>query len=192
MISLIDGRSIGLFQLFLSIIGVYASWDNVTSRFGSISIYTIGCIIWTVIDFCYMCFLICASSQRLHAFMVGLLSSNTFPNLAPSLDTLLTNFGKDLSLFSVASGVIVVIYAMMATYWAVLFYNEVLGTISGSAERMPLIRRQTTGTQQQRHGIMSLGSLARSSGMSSQQQQPSPKAIHPFGGRGFRLGAGES
>ncbi|CDF39488.1 unnamed protein product [Chondrus crispus] len=103
VLHLFEGRSLGWLQLFLSILGIFASWENVTSRRSYLAVYVAGCFIWTVIDAFYMLLLIASIWSPLHDFIQGLIVSNTFRNLSGSLDELFTALGKDTGFFELFS-----------------------------------------------------------------------------------------
>lgn len=180
MLHLFESRSLGLLQLLLSAIGIYASWEDVTSRKFYVGMYTIGCFAWTVLDALFLLLLIAATSKYLHDMMVGLIVSNTFPNLAPTLDEFLDALAKDAHFFELFSAVTSVLFDTMATFWGWALYGEVVEALASSEVRIPLFRPIPPPD---RPGIAGFGSLSR-----PQSNRTSPRTMNPFAGRGFRLG----
>lgn len=185
MLHLFEGRSLGIAQFILSVIGIYASWDDVTNRVGFITTFGIGCFIWATCDLLYLFVILAASSDFMHSALVGLVVSNTFPNLAPALDTLLDTIAEDSHFFTVFAAVTSVFFDILATYWTFYLYKDVLDIQASSDIRVPLMRPQSAP---QRNGISGFGTLSRP----AQQPQPPPRSIQPFGGRGHRLGFEET
>lgn len=184
MLHLFEGRSLGLLQLLLSAIGIYASWDDVTSRKFYLGIYVIGCFVWTVLDVLFLVLLIAATSKRLHDMMVGLIVSNTFPNLAATLDDFLDELAKDAHFFQLFSSVTSVLFDAMGTFWGWALYCDVIEALASSDVHIPLMRPLPPP---ERPGIAGFGSFSR-----QQSNRTSPRTMNPFTGRGFRLGDGDT
>lgn len=184
VLHLFEGRSLGWLQLFLSVLGIFASWENVASRRSYLAVYVAGCFIWTVIDAFYMVLLIASIWSPLHDFVQGLIVSNTFRNLSGSLDELFTALGKDTGFFELFSVTTSVLFDAMAGFWAWALYVEVVQLLASSDLRMPLLR---PSAPPERTGIAGFGSLSR-----PPASRASPRTYNPFTGRGFRLGDGDT
>lgn len=180
---LIEGRSLGLLHLVLSGVGIYASWEDVSNRKNYIAVFAVGCFIWGIIDVIYLTFLLAASSDALRGAAVAFVSSNTFSNLAPSLDKLFQSLAADSNFLTIFSSTTEVFFDAMATYWSVMLYNDVCESLALSESRVPLLPPHTSPS---RTNISGFSTISRPS------VQPPARVMHPFTGRGFRLGAGES
>lgn len=181
VLHLFEGRNLGVLQLVLSGIGIYASWDDVVNRKGYVTTYAVGCFIWVVLDTLYLLLLVAATSEGMRKAAVGLVVSNTFPNLSTSLDSFFTALATDATLFSLFSAFTGVFFDAMATYWAIALHRDVLEAESSSIIRTPLLRPHTNPP---RSGIAGFGSLSRP----TPSTQTSPRNVNPFTGRGHRLG----
>lgn len=184
VLHLFEGRTLGIAQFFLSLLGIYASWDDVASRVSLIFTFAIGCIIWAIIDVLYLILLLTSTFPGLRTAAVNFLVSNTFPNLAPALENFLLTLAADIHFFSIFSAVTGVFFDALAAYWSFALYTDALNLVSSSHVRLPLVRSTSTTN---RTGIAGFSSLSRQ----PQPSQPSPRSLHPFGGRGHRLGFGE-
>lgn len=167
----------------LSLTGIYASWDNVTSRIPFISTYAIGTSLWSFLDLLYLILLISASSAALRKALVSLLVSNTFPNLAPALQKLLNDLSADIHFFSIFSAVTSVLFDIMAAYWAFSLHADALAAVATSQLHAPLLRPHASYT---RPRVAGFGTLSRPG-----HPTPPPRTVQPFPGRGHRLGAGD-
>lgn len=180
VLHLFEGRNLGWLQLLLSAVGIYASWEDVTSRRFYVALYATGCFVWTVLDAFYMLLLIAATWPALHEVVEGLIVSNTFPNLSASLDEFFDALEKDTGFFELFSAVTSVLFDVMASFWAWSLYVDVVEALASSDIRVPLLRPLPPP---ERTGIAGFGSLSR-----SQPNRSSPRTYNPFTGRGFRLG----
>lgn len=178
-----EGRSLGMLQSILSIVGIYASWQHVTSRMAFVAVYAIGCFVWSVLECVYLVLLLVSRSSKLRNAAVSLFVSNTFPNLAPALDSFFKLLREDVGFFALFSAVTGVFFDVLATYWAVSLYRDAVEVCATSDLRAPLLPPRSSPS---RHGISGFGSLSRP----AQATQTSPRpGMNPFGGRGFRLGS---
>lgn len=178
----------GIAQLLLSIVGIYCSWEDVGNRKRYIAVFAIGCFIWAIMDILYLIALIAVLSKSLQSFLVGFIASNTFKDLAPSLDQLLGNLANDSNFITIFSSITGVLFDVLATYWANSLYSEVVAISSVSNNSStPLLRPQASPPGPT--GGANIGGFT----FSRQAQSatlPSPRTF-PFGGRGHRLGDSE-
>lgn len=185
VLHLFEARSLGVFQFILSLIGIYASWENVTSRIPFITVYAVGCLIWAVLDAFYLFLLVSASSKGLRSAAIGLIASNTFPNLSSALETFFKSLAESTHFFSIFSSMVSVFFDAVASYWAFSLYSDAKHILATSDFRVPLLRSQPPP---HRSGIAGFGSLSRP----SPPPQNTPRSMHPFAGRGYRLGFGDN
>lgn len=171
----------GIVQFLLSTLGIYASWERVTSRMKCLLVYAIGCFILTVLESLYFLALIASRSERLRNFASSFVASNTFAELTPLLSKVFELLGKNATFLVVFSSVCAVLFDIMTTYWAYSLYYEALEIIHSSAIRIPLIRPPPP-----RATVAGFGSFGRGA---NQPTTPPRPGTHPFAGRGYRLGS---
>ncbi len=171
----------GIAQLVISALGVYASWDNLTDRVKLMGIYTVGCFFWVTIDILYMLLLVVSKSQALRNFGTGLIASNTFANLAKPVHKLLDVMGGDASFFTLFLSASSILFSSFAAYWALSLYNETTEILKRSQVLTPLLARPVPPTTMSR-----LADLTR--GRNTTTSAPRGNAS-PFSGRGHRLGS---
>lgn len=185
VLHLFEGRNLGVFEMLIFAIGIYASWEDVIDRKTYVTIFALGCLNFAILDFVYLLLVIAASSQPLHNFLVGLVVSNTFPNLSTSLDAFLDALAKDITFFVILSAAASLLFRVMAAYWAAVLHYDVIQAHAHSDIHLPITR---TSQSIPRTGLAGFGSLSRQ----THSSQPSPRTVNPFTGRGHRLGFGDA
>ncbi|CAN8075172.1 unnamed protein product, partial [Agarophyton chilense] len=140
VLHLFEGHSVGVYQLCVSLTGIYSSWDDVTSRAPLVCAFAAGCAVSVVLDVLYLTLLLCASSAALRDALTATVASNTFPNVAPALRQLLAALAADVHFFSLFSAVTSVLFDAMAAYWGLSLYRQAVYAAASSPQRAPLLR----------------------------------------------------
>lgn len=117
---------------------------------------------------------------------MAIVTSNTFPNLGPELDKLFTSLAADAHFFVFFSAITGFFFDAIAAYWSFALQNDVVAIqATSSSSQIPLSRPPTAPSR-----VASPGGFGTFSRL-TQSTQTSPRTLHPFAGRGFRLGAGD-
>jgi hypothetical protein len=194
VLHVLGGRVLGAVEVLASVAGVYATWGSVHSRARYVAAFAACWGAQCVLEAVYFLLLLAALSAGATDFVIGVLSSSTFENLASPLRRFFATLADDVDGFVVFAALTSCVFAALAVVYGVALWREIAAT-AALPERAPLLplapgRRPTAerpppaNVRRPGTGIQGLGSL----GSTERPLPPLPK-VRPFEGKGDRLGA---
>lgn len=175
-----SGRVLGLAEIIVSFIGIYATWNDVHTRMCYIAAFAFGWCIQAVVETLFLLLLLAALSSRTSQFVAGMIASSTFQNISVPLASLFETLKADVGGFAIFSSFTSVVFAWMACSYSIGLWKEVQSVaapVSHPNDRTPLMRRDPP----QRSNVGGFGSLG-------QTPRPQPPQRPSFQGKGQRLG----
>jgi hypothetical protein len=106
----LGGSALGLLQVAISCIGLYATWSNTRSRLRCVAAFAAGWAIWAVFETCFLVLVLAALSATASDFVASLVASTTFPDVAPHVRSLFAAVQKDVGVFVVFSAFTAVLF----------------------------------------------------------------------------------
>lgn len=181
VLSVLEGVFLGSAQVFLSVIGLYVTWSDTLRRQAAACIYALGWTCWAVMDSAYLLVLLGSCFKPVSSFLVGVISSWTFQNLSPMIQSTLDTLSQDVNGFVIFAAVTRIVFDWFCAHWGIVLWKNILS----HGSRLPLMSAENP-TLFVRPVRADFGSTQRT----GQQPQPPPRArTIPFQGKGHRLGA---
>lgn len=180
VLSVLEGIVLGVAQILLSVVGLYATWSDVLRRDTAIAVYALGWAGWALMETLYFFCLLASSSKLVSSFLTNVISSRTFPNLAPAIQSLFDGLARNLNGFVIFAAITRIAFDWLCAYYGIALWKYVLSHDT----RLPLLQSHVAS----RPARPSLEDSFSSRRVVQHPQQPPRARIIPFQGKGFRLG----
>jgi hypothetical protein len=107
---MLGGSALGLLQVAISCVGLYATWSDTRSRLRCVAAFAAGWAVWAVFETSYLVLVLAALSATASDFVASLVASTTFPDVAPHVRSLFAAVRKDVGVFVVFSAFTAVLF----------------------------------------------------------------------------------